>query len=281
MKGSKNSKFRQVISRGTKDGLSFEVIPREQVPAILPALKQVSDIWLLEKNSAEKGFSLGYFDEDYLQYFDCAVVKYDGDIVAFANLWQSGSHHELSIDLMRYKEVINPDGKDIKNMMEYLFINLFMWGKAAGFHYFSLGMAPFTGLDNANETEANMDNTVDKQSSIEASSVIKDEDESEGEIEDHDTIGPKWRYVTSMVTKHGKSYYNFSGLRKFKEKFNPNWEPRYIGIETGLRAGIKPIKGLTDTTLLISGGLSNLTNLPAKLPTKLSAKTPTNPLIKR
>ena len=59
-------------------------------------------------------------------------------------------------------------------------------------------------------------------------------------------------------TKYGKTYYNFTGLRNFKEKFNPDWEPRYIGIETGLRAGMKPIKGLTDTILLISGGLSSL-----------------------
>ena len=255
LQGSRNSKFRQVINRGSKDGLSFEVIPQEQVPALLGDLKTVSDIWLGDKKSAEKGFSLGYFDEDYLKRFDCAVIKYQGDIVAFANLWQSDHLNELSIDLMRYKEVQDSADKEIKNMMDYLFINLFMWGKEAGYHYFSLGMAPFTGLE------------VQIKPVVE-SNVLKDEalksndqntvDSEQIESPVAETIGPRWRYVTNTVTKYGKTYYNFTGLRNFKEKFNPDWEPRYIGIETGLRAGMKPIKGLTDTTLLISGGLGSL-----------------------
>ena len=67
--------------------------------------------------------------------------------MAFANLWQSGQLNELSIDLMRYKEVQNNEGKAVKSMMDYLFISLFMWGKEAGYHQFSLGMAPFTGFE--------------------------------------------------------------------------------------------------------------------------------------
>ena len=36
-----------------------------------------------------------------------------------------------------------------------------------------------------------------------------------------------------------------------RKKYTPHWEARYMGIETGLGAGMKAIKGLTDTTLLI------------------------------
>ena len=265
LQGSKNSKFRQVISRGTKDGLSFEVVAQEQVPALFGELKIVSDIWLEDKKSAEKGFSLGYFDEGYLEHFDCAVVKYQGEIVAFANIWQSGHFNELSIDLMRYKEVQNSAGKAIKNMMDYLFVSLFMWGKEAGFHSFSLGMAPFTGFEAKpmvegyplkNSTAKDSDSNDDEALKAMSQHII---DNKYMEIQaGAESIGPKWRYVTNTVTKYGKTYYNFTGLRHFKEKFNPEWEPRYIGIETGLCAGMKPIKGLTDTTLLISGGLGSL-----------------------
>lgn len=264
LQGSKNAKFRQVISRGAKDGLSFEVIPKEQVPKLLADLKVVSDIWLGDKKSGEKGFSLGYFDEDYLKHFDCAVVKYQGDIVAFANLWQSGQLNELSIDLMRYKEVQNNEGRAIKNMMDYLFISLFMWGKEAGYHQFSLGIAPFTGFEPQYHPETATvkshslkNNASNQETSKTPSGNIIDNQYSET-LEGTESIGPKWRYVTNTVTKYGKTYYNFTGLRNFKEKFNPKWEPRYIGIETGLRAGMKPIKGLTDTMLLISGGLGSL-----------------------
>ena len=47
----------------------------------------MSDDWLAEKATAEKGFSLGFFDEAYLARFPVAVVERDGRIVAFANLW--------------------------------------------------------------------------------------------------------------------------------------------------------------------------------------------------
>ena len=188
--------------------------------------------------------------------------------MAFANLWQSGQLNELSIDLMRYKEVQNNEGKAVKSMMDYLFISLFMWGKEAGYHQFSLGMAPFTGFEPQYHPEAatvkshslknntSKNNTSNQETSESPSGNIIDNQYSET-LEGTESIGPKWRYVTNTVTKYGKTYYNFTGLRNFKEKFNPEWEPRYIGIETGLRAGMKPIKGLTDTTLLISGGLGS------------------------
>lgn len=152
-------------------------------------------------------------------------------------------------------------------MMDYLFINLFMWGKEAGFHHFSLGMAPFTGFEaqakpvvesHPLKGSTSKDNGLNDDEALKTMSqhiIDSKYMESPARVE---AIGPKWRYVTNTVTKYGKTYYNFTGLRNFKEKFNPEWEPRYIGIETGLRAGIKPIKGLTDTTLLISGGLGSL-----------------------
>lgn len=53
-------------------------------------------------------------------------------------------------------------------------------------------------------------------------------------------------------------------LHYHRKKYNPHWELRYIGIETGIGAGMKPIKGLTDTTLLISGGFGGLVKTSAQ-----------------
>ena len=47
----------------------------------------MSDDWLAEKASAEKGFSLGFFDEAYVRRFPVAVIERDGRIQAFANIW--------------------------------------------------------------------------------------------------------------------------------------------------------------------------------------------------
>ena len=41
-------------------------IQAESIPPLLPDLRRISDAWLQEKNTREKGFSLGFFDKEYL-----------------------------------------------------------------------------------------------------------------------------------------------------------------------------------------------------------------------
>ena len=45
--------------------------------------------------------------------------------------------------------------------------------------------------------------------------------------------------------------YNFRGLRQYKEKFDPVWEPKYLAS----RAGLSLPRILINVTSLISGGL--------------------------
>jgi phosphatidylglycerol lysyltransferase len=44
--------------------------------------------------------------------------------------------------------------------------------------------------------------------------------------------------------------YNFQGLRAYKEKFNPVWQPRYLAYPGGLRLP----RVLADVSALIAGG---------------------------
>lgn len=94
---------------------------------LMPELRRISADWLAEKNTREKSFSLGCFDEEYLQNFPIALVRQQGVIVAFANLWCGAGQQELSIDLMRF------DAQAQGGVMEYLFINLMLWGKEQGY----------------------------------------------------------------------------------------------------------------------------------------------------
>ena len=102
----------------------------------LSALRAVSDDWLAAKAGGEKGFSLGFFDEEYLSRFPIAVIEREGQIQAFANLWPGPQRVELSVDLMRYHRAAP------KGVMEALFVHLMQWGKQQGYHWFVLGMAP-------------------------------------------------------------------------------------------------------------------------------------------
>jgi phosphatidylglycerol lysyltransferase len=58
----------------------------------------------------------------------------------------------------------------------------------------------------------------------------------------------------SMVFRRGEQLYNFQGLRRFKDKFQPDWEPRYMAVP----AGLDPLVALADTAALIAGGLTGL-----------------------
>ena len=50
--------------------------------------------------------------------------------------------------------------------------------------------------------------------------------------------------------RHGEHFYNFQGLREYKEKFDPVWEPRYLASPGGLALP----RVLANVASLISGG---------------------------
>jgi len=139
--GPARADLRQSHRRAARDGAEFAVIPRNEVPALLPQLRAVSDSWLADKETGEKRFSLGYFDERYLACFDCAVVRRAGAIVAFANIWRAGADMELSVDLMRY------DNSAPKGVIDFMLTECMLWGKQQRFQWFNLGMAPLSGLE--------------------------------------------------------------------------------------------------------------------------------------
>lgn len=211
LEGSKRAELRQARNRANREGASFEIIPADAVPGILGELKSVSDAWLADKNANEKGFSLGAFDERYLLNFDVAVVRVGGTIVAFANLWKSGGLEELSIDLMRYSD------KAPKSVMDYLFTELMLWSREQGYQYFSLGMAPLSGLE-------------------------------------RHALATLWHKIGNFIYRFGDHFYNFDGLLRYKAKFEPQWEPRYLAAPGGFAMS----GALIDSTVLISGGMKEV-----------------------
>ena len=209
--GAARADLRQAHRRAQRDGASFEVVPPAGVAPLLPSLRRVSDAWLSGKSTGEKRFSVGAFSPEYLEQFPLAVVRAEGSPVAFANLWTTGTKAELSVDLMRF----GPEAP--RGSMDYLFIELMLWGQRAGFRHFNLGMAPLSGL------------------------------------EAH-PLAPAWHRVGNFIFRHGEHFYNFEGLRRYKAKFDPAWEPRYLVA----RGGIALPRVLIDVSTLIAGGMKEL-----------------------
>lgn len=198
--------WRNALNRATRDGLSFAVIPAAEVAPHLPELKAVSDAWLAERGSREKGFSIGFWSESYLSRYDIAVVRREGRILAFANLWYGQQGGEITVDLMRRLP-------DMPAVMDLLFVNLMLYAKEGGYGWFNLGMAPLTGLS------------------------------------EH-RLAPDWHKFASLVARHSERFYGFRGLRAYKEKYYPVWEPRYLASPGGW--ALPQI--LLDVTALIAAG---------------------------
>jgi phosphatidylglycerol lysyltransferase len=213
LEGGHRKDLRYIVRKLEKEGYRFEIASRHDIPALLPDLKNISNEWLREKNTAEKGFSLGYFDEAYLKQFPVALVKRENRITAFSNMWTGLGKEELSIDLMRFY----PDVAG--GVMKYMFIQIMLWGKSEGYKWFNMGMAPLSGL--------------------------KDQ-----------SLAPLWNRVGTYIFKHGEHFYNFQGLRQYKEKFGPEWRPKYLVCPGGLALP----RILANIASITSGGIKGIIN---------------------
>lgn len=139
LQGKKNRGLRSLMNRFEREEYHFELIQPPFDSALMHDLKEISDEWLAGRK--EKGYSLGFFYEDYLQRAPIAVVKdKDGKIVAFANLMSTYGSEQATIDLMRY----SADAPH--SVMDFLFISLFGAMKEEGYQYFNLGMAPLANV---------------------------------------------------------------------------------------------------------------------------------------
>jgi len=93
--GVSRKSLRHNHRRVQEEGCTFAILPAEQVSPLLGELRAVSDAWLADKHTQEKGFSLGFFTEEYIRLFPAALVRKAGQILAFANVWLGGDKGEL------------------------------------------------------------------------------------------------------------------------------------------------------------------------------------------
>jgi phosphatidylglycerol lysyltransferase len=100
----------------------------------------------------------------------------------------------------------------MSNAMEYLLLMLMQDAKAGGFARFNLGMAPLAAVGALRRAR------------------------------------PVER-LAHQFSLHGEAWYNYEGLRRFKQRFHPSWEPRYLAYR---RPWDWPF-AVAATTQLISG----------------------------
>jgi phosphatidylglycerol lysyltransferase len=100
-----------------------------------------------------------------------------------------------------------------KSAMEGLLVHVMLWGQERGYAEFLLGMAPLSGFERS-------------------------------------PVASLWQRAGGFVYMHAEGLYGFQGLRAFKEKFEPRWEPRYLVY----RGGFGLARVLADVSALVAGG---------------------------
>lgn len=107
--------------------------------------------------------------------------------------------------------------EEASGLMEYMFLSLIEHYMAKGALEFSLGTAPLSGLSKR-------------------------------------SVARSWIRFGLLIYRHGGAFYNFEGLRAFKQKFQPDWRPRYLA----LPPNVSPMRAIGDVALLIAGSARGL-----------------------
>ncbi len=123
-----------------------------------------------------------------------------------------------------------------KNVMDYLFVELLEWGKAGGYAAFEFGMAPLSGLDAR-------------------------------------PLAPLMSRLGNLLYERGEELYNFQGVRRYKNKYDPLWQPRYIAAPWKWAIPLL----LADVGLLSSGGVSGLAKRAKKVEEPAAAPVAATP----
>ena len=101
--------------------------------------------------------------------------------------------------------------------MHALLVDLVQWAHAQGFDSVSLGMSPLAGVNPLGE-------------------------------------GGRIQWLRRSLTRFSARFYNFEGLREFKQSFDPEWEPRYLASSPGIARSLV----LAHLAALTSGGIAGM-----------------------
>ncbi len=139
--GGEKKNIRTGVNKMKRLGYTAEILDPPHPQELLDELRQVSDEWLTEMHGYEKRFSLGWFDETYLNSTRIIVIHNPGGYInAFANILPEYQANEISIDLMRHL----PQAES--GMMDFLFVSLIEWAKGQGCATFNMGLSGLAGI---------------------------------------------------------------------------------------------------------------------------------------
>jgi phosphatidylglycerol lysyltransferase len=188
-----NKYFRHINNKFTKLGYSCELLEPPHSAEVLSRLRTISNDWLSVPGRAERGFMMGYFNDEYMQHCRLLCARDgDGTIQGFINELPAYKA-EANFDFLRHAQ--DSPG----NLNDYLMLSFIDSLNQRQVKTLNMGLAPLSGLDGDQSSESQLINNF-----------------------------LNFAYI------NGSRFYSFQGLKRFKSKYEPSWQSRYIVYRGGL-----------------------------------------------
>ncbi|HVX24613.1 MAG TPA: phosphatidylglycerol lysyltransferase domain-containing protein [Candidatus Saccharimonadales bacterium] len=187
--------FRHIMNKFSKAGFQTELLSPPHHPAVMERLRVISQDWLAEGHRVERGFVMGYFSTDYLQQCQIMVARdAAGTIQAFLNQVPAEFDHAEATYDLLRHTTASPG-----NINDYLLASFIARLADQQYTRLNMGLCPLVGLDSSDDAERSLlDN------------------------------------VLGFAYANGDRFYSFSGLERFKAKYEPEWSDRYLAYRGGL-----------------------------------------------
>lgn len=200
-----NKYFRQIRNKFEKQDFSSELLVPPHHQAVLDRLHSVSNEWLSHGGRAERGFAMGYYTNEYIQQCSVMVVRdAAGTIQAFANLVPADFDQKEAT-----YDMLRRSTKSLGNINDFLLMELIEILARQGYERLNLGLSPLVGLDDIEKSQRNI---IDN--------------------------------LLHFAYANGDRFYSFSGLQRFKGKYEPEWQDRYVAYQDGMRNFSKTMASL-------------------------------------
>lgn len=199
-----NKYFRQIENRFSKQHYSVEKLMPPHNSALLQRLKHVSDEWLNRPGRSERGFMMGYFSEEYMQMCTIVVLR-DAAGTIQAFINQVPSYDSHEANY----DLLRYSKTALGNTNDYLLLSFIKLLHDDGPKRLNMGLCPLAGIG---------DDTVEESRLL-------------------DTL-------LSFVYANGNRVYSFTGVHKFKSKYDPIWRDRYIVYRGGLAGLSRTLRAL-------------------------------------
>ena len=196
--------FRNIVKRFEKSNYSYEVLKPPHSGMTLNAVRNISREWLDLPGRSERGLIMGYFNFSYMQQCNLIVAKNENGEIV-GFLNQVPSYDAKEGNY----DLLRHTKKSIGNINDFLMVSFINECDKQGYERVNLGLCPLSGIDTDESEESQ---TVNK--------------------------------LLKFLYDNGDKLYSFSGLRKFKAKYEPEWSPRYICYRGGVIDFTKAISSL-------------------------------------